>query len=137
MRKIIIDSDAGSDDAVGILLAMRHPNTEVAAFLSVFGNVNQTQATANLLLMSQLFSNGKVPVYPGAKHPLIGQFKESTWHGHGSNGLGGAEFSEQEASLAQRPSAQSELAASALIRMLQAEPGTIDVIAIVCRRTLC
>lgn len=132
MRKLIIDSDAGCDDALAVLLAMRHPNTEVVALLSVFGNCSQQQATENLCLFSQLFANGSVPIYPGAKHPLIGQYKESSWEGHGSNGIGDAEFDEEEAPASQRPKPQSELAAMAMIRLLQEQPGQIDVIAIVC-----
>ncbi len=44
-RQLIIDTDAGCDDAVAILLAMHTPGVNIKAFLSVHGNVDQVQAT--------------------------------------------------------------------------------------------
>ena len=38
-RKIIIDTDPGQDDAVGILLALASPEVEVLALTTVAGNV--------------------------------------------------------------------------------------------------
>ena len=47
MRKIIIDTDTGSDDAVAILMALRDPSVQVLAVTTVCGNVNMEQATIN------------------------------------------------------------------------------------------
>ena len=40
MRKIIIDTDTGSDDAVAILMALRDPSVQVLALTTVCGNVS-------------------------------------------------------------------------------------------------
>ena len=38
-RKMIIDTDTASDDAVALVMALRHPDIEVAAITIVAGNV--------------------------------------------------------------------------------------------------
>mgnify|MGYP005686638003 CR=1 FL=1 len=43
MKKFIIDADTGSDDAVAILLALLHPQTEVLGITVVSGNVPLAQ----------------------------------------------------------------------------------------------
>jgi purine nucleosidase len=136
LRSIIIDSDAGSDDAVAIVLAFRH--ARVHAMLSVHGNVDQAQATDNLQLMTQLFhvpaQHGPAPLlYAGAVHPLLGRHRPLQWPGHGTNGLGDAVFSEREAPVALRPRVETGAdshAAAALVRMLRDAPGQHDVIAL-------
>lgn len=45
MRKFIIDTDTGSDDAVALLLALREPAVEVLAITTVCGNVVMEQAS--------------------------------------------------------------------------------------------
>ena len=74
-RRIIIDSDAGCDDAVAIVLACKSPGVTIEALLSVHGNVDMKQATTNLQIMSKLFTDGTVPVFAGAAHPLLGQHR--------------------------------------------------------------
>jgi purine nucleosidase len=38
-KKVIIDTDAGIDDAMAITLALLHPEVEVIAITCVFGNI--------------------------------------------------------------------------------------------------
>ena len=49
MKKFIIDADTGSDDAVAILLALQHPQTEVLGITVVSGNVPLAQGITNTL----------------------------------------------------------------------------------------
>ena len=49
MKKIIIDTDTGSDDAVALLMALREPSVQVVAFTTVSGNIEVNQATYNCL----------------------------------------------------------------------------------------
>ena len=49
MKKFIIDADTGSDDAVAILLALIHPETEVLGITVVSGNVPLAQGITNTL----------------------------------------------------------------------------------------
>lgn len=39
MRKVIIDTDTGSDDAVAVIMCLRDPSVEVLALTTVSGNV--------------------------------------------------------------------------------------------------
>lgn len=130
-RTVIIDSDAGSDDAVAMVLAFKH--ARVRALMSVHGNVSGAQATHNLRLIKTAFGSssaeqgGETEVYAGAAHPLIGRHRKCDWPGHGENGLGDAEFPEY----ALAPLASPEHAANALVRLLcDAPENTLDVIAL-------
>jgi len=48
-RKIIIDTDCGSDDAMAIAMALNDENYEIIMLTTVSGNVRMKQATANTL----------------------------------------------------------------------------------------
>ena len=47
-RKIIIDTDAGIDDAQAIFMALSRPDVEVVAITTVTGNVNAHQVCLNV-----------------------------------------------------------------------------------------
>lgn len=85
MKSIVIDCDPGCDDAIAILLALRHAN--VKAITSVSGNVPVAQSTENAL-MTVAIANTETPVYAGASKPLSGPQKHNDVS-HGSDGLGG------------------------------------------------
>ena len=73
MRKIIIDTDTGSDDAVAIMMCLREPSVEIVALTTVSGNVPVEQATLNCLMSAEI-AVGKdkmPPVYVGADRPLM------------------------------------------------------------------
>lgn len=88
MRKIIIDTDTGSDDAIALLMALSEKGTEVLALTTVFGNVNLAQATRNALISCEV-AGVNVPVYPGMDRPLVRERIEAI-HVHGNDGLGDA-----------------------------------------------
>lgn len=39
MRKLLIDTDVGGDDAVALIMALRDPSVRVEAVTTVMGNV--------------------------------------------------------------------------------------------------
>lgn len=86
MRKFIIDTDTGSDDAIALLMAFAEQGIEVLALTTVFGNVKLAQATRNALLVCEV-AGVKVPVYPGMDRPLVRERIEAP-HVHGQDGLG-------------------------------------------------
>ena len=87
MRKIIIDTDCGSDDAVAIVMALRDPSVEILMFTTVTGNVRVDQAVANTLTCIKEAGTYSPPVYRGSdemlKREWAGAHKE-----HGSDGMG-------------------------------------------------
>jgi len=90
---LILDVDTGVDDALAIALAVRHPQVELDAVLTVAGNVGLDLTTRNTLRVLDWLGATAVPVYAGADRPLSGEVREaSRWHG--ADGLGGATLPE-------------------------------------------
>jgi len=54
MRRLVIDTDAGVDDAQAMLLAFGHKDVEIVAFTTVNGNVDVNKTTANTLKVLDL-----------------------------------------------------------------------------------
>ena len=68
-EKFIIDADTGSDDAVALLIALRHPNVEVLGVTIASGNVPMKQGLLNTLSTSELCEQD-IKIYAGAEKPL-------------------------------------------------------------------
>jgi purine nucleosidase len=86
MRHFIIDTDTASDDAVALVMALRHPEIRVEAITVVAGNVSLEQGVQNALYTAEL-TGANVPVYQGMSTPLL-RPHESAQHVHGSDGMG-------------------------------------------------
>jgi inosine-uridine nucleoside N-ribohydrolase len=87
MKKIIIDTDPGIDDAFALCYAFAHPQLDVIALTTIFGNVDVELATTNALKLCEL-NNVSAPVAMGAAKPLtIAPNPHSTFV-HGENGFG-------------------------------------------------
>lgn len=63
---LAIDSDGGIDDAVGLWWAATRPDVELLALTSVWGNVDERIAAANLCRVLHLTGRAHVPVAVGA-----------------------------------------------------------------------
>ena len=85
-RPFLIDTDAGSDDAVAILMALRHPDVDVQAITVVAGNVPLEQGVINSLYFAELCQTD-TPVYAGADRPILREYVSADWF-HGADGLG-------------------------------------------------
>jgi purine nucleosidase len=110
-QRLIIDTDAGVDDAIGIMMALAHPDTEVAAVTAVTGNVHVDQVMRNVSLVLDVMGRD-VPLYRGAARPLVGQ-PLSASDLMGADGLGNV-----SETMSPRPrAAQDEKAALALVRL--------------------
>ena len=68
-QKIIIDTDPGQDDAIGILLALASPEElDLLGIVTVAGNVPLELTSRNALMLCELAKNLKqryLPVAPG------------------------------------------------------------------------
>ena len=91
MRKIIIDTDTGSDDAVAIMMCLREPSVEVVALTTVSGNVPVEQATLNCLMSAEIAVGAEnvPPVYVGADRPLMRK-RVHARNVHGNDGMSDA-----------------------------------------------
>ena len=114
-RKILIDTDTASDDAVALIMALRSPGVRVLAITVVAGNVSVEQGTKNALYTVELCES-TVPVFTGAATPLTRPLEDASWF-HGQDGLGDHGY--QPA----KRSAEQEFAVDAMIRTVRENPG--------------
>ena len=84
--RLVIDTDTASDDAVALMMALRHSQVEVAAITVVAGNVGIGQAVQNALYVVELCGE-TVPVHAGASEPLV-QDLVTAQDVHGEDGMG-------------------------------------------------
>jgi purine nucleosidase len=86
LRPFLIDTDTASDDAVALLLALRHPEIDVRAITVVAGNVPVDQGVQNALYTVEL-AGADTPVYRGAPGPRIRELHTGQAV-HGEDGMG-------------------------------------------------
>jgi len=122
MKRFIIDTDPGVDDAHAILLALAHPDVQVEAITTVNGNVGLDLTTANALKILDV-AGKDVPVYRGCDRPLINRSANADFV-HGRDGLGDCGI------LASNKQVQSEHAVHALVRLANENPGEFTLAAI-------
>jgi inosine-uridine nucleoside N-ribohydrolase len=69
-RKLVLDVDTGTDDAVAIMLAALHPGLELVGCTTVNGNATVDHCTDNTLRVLDHVGRNDVPVYRGLARPL-------------------------------------------------------------------
>jgi inosine-uridine nucleoside N-ribohydrolase len=90
-KKIIFDTDPGSDDAMALMLALYSPELDVRAITVVPGNTTAKQGLENALRMVSLAKRCDIPVAAGAQHPLFQKLITAEFW-HGKNGLANIEL---------------------------------------------
>lgn len=86
-KKIILDTDPGIDDAMAILFAEAHPDIELLALTTVFGNATIDNGTRNAIYLKDRFKM-KATIAKGASQPLVRAPVGPTEIVHGVTGLG-------------------------------------------------
>ncbi len=121
--KMIIDTDAGVDDAQAIMLALSDPTADVLAITTLTGNVHIDQVNPNVLTILEVMGRD-VPVYAGIDRPLIQPWEDAAEF-HGGDGLG---------NLRERPpltrAIEDEHAVPALLRLSREHEGELTLIAL-------
>jgi len=85
-RRIFIDTDTASDDAVALMMAFKHVPAELVGISIVAGNVPMEQGVQNALYIRELFA-ATTPIFAGAVEPLSRPL-QSAQHIHGNDGMG-------------------------------------------------
>ena len=111
---LLIDTDTASDDAVALILALRHP-ADVKAVTIVAGNVPLASASRTARDPLEL-CGADVPVYEGAARPLMREPHTAEWF-HGEDGLGDQGYPPPK-----RPAAAGH-ASDAIVETVRAHPG--------------
>jgi inosine-uridine nucleoside N-ribohydrolase len=126
MKRVIIDTDAGVDDALAIILALKSPELRVEAITTVAGNVEVEKCTRNCLLILDILKLEHTPmVAQGAKKPLKRRLFTAP-EVHGADGLGNATRHYPEPS---RRAVKGN-AGDVILRLVKKYPGEITVIAL-------
>jgi inosine-uridine nucleoside N-ribohydrolase len=69
-KKLVLDVDTGTDDAVALMLAALHPELELVAATTVNGNNPVVDCTDNTLRVFDLLGLS-IPVYEGMATPIV------------------------------------------------------------------
>ena len=122
MRKVIIDTDTATDDAIAIIMALKYNDFDVKAITTVAGNVDLQQATQNALYTVEL-CNKNIPVYKGSSGPIKRKLETSKFF-HGKDGLG------DTGPYIPKLKEQKENAINKIVSLINSNPNEIEIIAI-------
>lgn len=120
MRRLIIDTDTASDDAVAIMMAVAADDVRVEALTIVAGNVTVAQGSLNARYTLEL-CQADIPVYEGCDRPLLRAPSTAEWF-HGQDGMSDQNYP------APRSDAHEQHAVDALLERFKAAPGQIDLV---------
>ncbi len=88
MRKVILDTDPGIDDAMAIAYALSHPDIDLLGLTTVFGNVSIEKSTRNAQYILQVLGATQVAVAAGVGVPIEQKPMPYAEFVHGEDGLG-------------------------------------------------
>src|ERR1700675_4492508 len=120
-KKIIFDTDPGTDDALALMLALNSPELDVRAITVVPGNVAARQGLENALRMVSLAKRCDIPVAAGAQHPLFQKLVTAEFW-HGKNGLANIELPPSKCKV------DSHFGPDLIIQMVHAAPHEITLV---------
>ncbi len=128
MKRVIIDTDPGIDDAAAILLALASPELSVEAVTTIYGNGPVDQCTANAYRILHASGRLDIPVFAGAAKPLLRDPNEG-WAAqvHGEDALGNSRF--PLPAVVPDPSGRNQ-AVLEIIDRVMASPGEITILAL-------
>lgn len=118
--RLLIDTDPGVDDAIALLMALRHPDATVEAITVVAGNAGLDQTVRNARYLVEL-CEADVPVYAGAERALLREDRRAG-HIHGADGLGDLGLRPRN------PEPVPGRAADAIVDIVSANPGAITLV---------
>lgn len=120
-RNVVIDTDAGVDDAVAILMVLGDPSVSVEAITCVAGNTLVDNVVVNVLKLLKLMGR-EIPVYGGTDYGLVSSVEDSGYFG--KDGLMDVDYPYSPPPILR----EKEHAASALARIVSENPGRITVL---------
>ncbi|QJC54054.1 nucleoside hydrolase [Paenibacillus albicereus] len=120
--RLIVDTDTAGDDVTSLLMGLLWPGVRIEAITTVMGNIPVEQCTANALTTVEAAGRGEVPVYQGCDRPLLRPLVQAAYV-HGADGMGESNFPPPERR------AEAEHAANAIVRLLNAHPGELELVA--------
>jgi inosine-uridine nucleoside N-ribohydrolase len=122
VRRIVVDTDTGIDDAHTLLYLAGRKDAEIVAITSVYGNCVEEDSVRNIGYVCGLLGLA-VPIARGADAPLESA-PHIARHVHGHDGLGDRGYDRPI------PAVTGETAAEALVRLAHEQPGELDLLAL-------
>jgi len=134
VRRIVLDTDTGVDDALAICLAMRSPELRVEAITAVHGNVPVGRAAENILRTLAVLGATELPTLAvGASVPLRRDpvYADDV---HGWDGIGGASRTRDDTGNPAYPVPDMAFdrrpAPQVIAETVAARPGEVTVVAV-------
>ncbi|MBR4209326.1 MAG: nucleoside hydrolase [Lachnospiraceae bacterium] len=122
VRKMIIDSDTGADDASAIILAACNPNIDLLGVTVLVGNVDLEQSAKNALMALEM-AGSKAPVYLGAAENASGE-KIEAFSVFGADGMGEKDLIHPVGS------AMEQDAIDFILETVRTYPGEVEIVAL-------
>jgi inosine-uridine nucleoside N-ribohydrolase len=123
MKKLIIDTDPGIDDAVAIMFAIGSGKLDIKAITTVSGNLPADRCSINARKILELMRASHIPVARGTQAPLVRPYPRDPFS-HGDDGLGNLGL--PEPATAEDPHFAPDL----IIEMVNAYAGDISIVCI-------
>jgi len=120
-KKVILDTDPGTDDALALMLALNSPELDVRAITVVPGNVTAEMGLENALRMVSLANRCDIPVAAGARHPLFQKLITAEFW-HGKNGLANIDLPPSKCKL------DARYGPDLIIQLIHASPHEITLV---------
>ncbi|XP_038856677.1 probable uridine nucleosidase 1 [Salvelinus namaycush] len=120
-KLVIIDTDAGIDDAQAIMMALAAPSLQILGITCCFGNTDVDNVCQNVLLVLSVCERTQIPVFQGAAGPLVGATKAFSDH-FGTDGLGDV-LEDRDPQWKEK--LQTEHAVNAMIRLVADNPKQV------------
>lgn len=120
VRKIIIDTDTGADDASALILAARTEGIQIMGVTTLVGNTDLDQACKNALMALEI-AGSKAPVFKGAYKTLTGR-KKVAFSVFGKDGMG------EQKLINPKGKAEKTDAVSFILNTVKKNPGEIEII---------
>jgi inosine-uridine nucleoside N-ribohydrolase len=122
VRKILIDTDPGIDDAMAIFYALASPELDVVGLTTIFGNHCTDVCTTNALRLLEIAGRTHIPVARGAVRPLHQTYRGPADFVHGDDGQGNTNLPPPTTSTVDVD------AAHFIVRTVMDSPGAITLV---------
>ncbi|XP_046414389.1 probable uridine nucleosidase 2 [Neodiprion fabricii] len=128
VNKMIIDTDAGGDDAIALSMAVENEKwngcTKIIGITCVNGNAYVDTVALNVLKTLKVLDRLDIPVYKGASHPLL--LPDVKDHYFGQDGFGDFYYPDPPST----DLINQKDAVSAMIELVKQHPGEVTILAL-------
>ncbi|XP_012259071.1 pyrimidine-specific ribonucleoside hydrolase RihA-like isoform X2 [Athalia rosae] len=126
--KLIVDTDAGGDDAVALIMAAEseklNEGPKLIAITCVNGNADVDRVAVNVLKTLKIVQRLDIPVYKGASHPVMLPVTYDYYYG--KDGFGDFHYPEPPSTTL----IQTKHAVIAMIDLVKEYPGEVTLLAL-------